>query len=171
MENWKEVVGFEELYLISDLGNVKSLDRRVKSRFKTRVIKGKTLKTSLDRNGYPYISLRKDHKYKMKRIHQLVAEAFLNHVPCGHKLVVNHIDFNRTNNSLTNLEIITARKNTDQKHLPSVSRHTGVTWSKKARKWYASINFKRKQTHIGSFDTEEDAARAHQLFSKEANLL
>ena len=87
------------------------------------------------------------------------------------EVVVNHIDFNRTNNALSNLEIVTARKNTDQKHLPSVSRHTGVTWNKKARKWYASINFKRKQTHIGSFDTEDDAARAHHLFSKEANLL
>lgn len=122
------------------------------------------MRINLDKNGYCYVSLIKDHKYKMKRVHQLVAESFLGHTACGHDKVVNHKDFNRNNNIVSNLEIVTQRRNADQKHLPSVSSHTGVTWNRKARKWYAQAHYCRKNVHLGSFDCELEASKAYVTF-------
>ena len=53
-------------------------------------------------------------KKETKQVHQMVAESFLNHIPCGYKLVVNHIDFNRTNNAVQNLELVSARENSNR---------------------------------------------------------
>jgi hypothetical protein len=84
------------------------------------------LKLSKESNGYLQVGLFKNKKTKVFRVHQIVSMAFLNHNPCGHKLVINHIDFDKTNNNLNNLEITTQRQNTNQKHLTSTSKYTGV---------------------------------------------
>lgn len=89
MEEWKEIKGFEGLYQISNYGNVKSLAND-KSR------KEKLLKLSADRGGYLKVRLCKDGKHKNKRIHQLVAIAFLPN-PYGYT-EVNHKDENKLNN-------------------------------------------------------------------------
>jgi hypothetical protein len=107
IEVWKDIPEYEGLYQVSNLGNVKSLDR-VDSI--GRKVKEKFLKTALSSSSYFLVGLFKDGIGKTFNTHKLVAIAFLNHKPCGHKLVVNHINRNRLNNNLYNLEIITARE-------------------------------------------------------------
>jgi len=120
VEIYKDVIGYEGIYQVSNLGNVKSL----------KFNKEKVLKTYKNTYGYPSIGLRINGLAKIKQVHQLVAESFLNHKSFGMELVVNHIDFDRANNRVENLEIVTHRENANQKHLKSSSEYTGVSWHK-----------------------------------------
>lgn len=158
-EIWKDISEYVGIYQISNFGNVKSLSRDVfrggKYFFTT---KEKYLSQSLGTNGYLKVGLFKETKTKTKFIHQLVAIAFLNHIPCGMDLVVNHINFIKTDNRLSNLEVITFRENTNQKHKESSSKFTGVSWNKKSKKWVAAIVFNNKTIHLGSFNNEVEAS-------------
>lgn len=88
-------------YEVSTLGRVKSLKHG----------KEKILKLNKDKNGYIVCVLSYNGKLFTKKVHQLVAESFLNHFPCGHYKVVHHKDFNKTNNIVENLEIISQKEN------------------------------------------------------------
>lgn len=95
VEEWRPVVGYENLYEVSDWGNVRSLNYRCSKKIKT-------LKPFYFSNGYCGIKLHKENKVKNYLIHRLVAETFIpnpNNEPC-----VNHIDENITNNVKWNLE-------------------------------------------------------------------
>lgn len=96
-EVWKKIRGYEEFYEISSLGNVRSLDRISNNRRR----KGKLCKPFI-RNKYFGVALSKDGYVKQYSIHRLLAEAFI-HNP-DNKPTVNHIDGNKTNNELSNLE-------------------------------------------------------------------
>ena len=100
-ELWKDIDGYEGLYQISNLGNVKSVQRIVTRGTNFIPINERILKTG-DNDGYKYVSLSKSGKSKTVWIHRLVAIAFIpnpNKLPC-----VNHIDENTHNNCVTNLE-------------------------------------------------------------------
>lgn len=170
MEIWRDIIGFEGLYQVSTLGNVKSMDRTDRiGRFK----KGKVLKPIIDSDGYYRVNL---YNYSISKknthacIHVLVAVSFLNHTPCGYELVVNHKNFNRLNNYKSNLEIITTRKNTDLKHIPSSSKYVGVHFYKRSGKWAARIVFNRKRIHLGYYVNEYDAHLAYQKKLKEITI-
>jgi hypothetical protein len=92
MEEFKDIIRYEGLYQVSNLGRVKSLRRN------------KILSPSKE-CGYLKTTLRKDGKQRKLAIHQLVAMAFLGHEPCGHELVVNHINKNKLDNRVENLKI------------------------------------------------------------------
>lgn len=103
-EVWKPVVGYEGLYEVSNLGRVKSLPKKG---FKKEAIR----KTGMDvRNGYVTVILRKNNIPYTKRVHSLVVEAFLG-IKTTKKLVANHINGQKTDNRLENLEIISQRDN------------------------------------------------------------
>jgi hypothetical protein len=162
-EIWKPVKGYEGLYEVSNLGRVKSLERIVKkSDGSKRTVNERILKPAMNSVGYFYIDLSNQGVKKTRKIHQLVAESFLNHTPCGHKLVVNHINFDRTDNRVQNLEIVTARENSNRKHLTSTSQYTGVYWHKTNKKWCATISVNRKTKHLGRFTDEYQAHLAYQ---------
>lgn len=111
-EIWKDIPNYEGLYQVSDLGNVRSLDRVVKGKAGCKKrIKGKVLKRNLDKSGYPHVNLSKDSKLKTFTVHQLVCICFLNHKPNGCKMVVDHINEIRTDNRVSNLRIITHQEN------------------------------------------------------------
>lgn len=96
-EIWKDIKGYEGLYQISNLGNVKSLNRKIKNRKCVELIK----KPSVLR-GYLKVSLCKYGEIKYYFIHRLVAETF---IPNPEKLsCVNHKDCNPSNNRVDNLE-------------------------------------------------------------------
>lgn len=110
-EIWKPIKGYEGLYEISNFGNIKSLERKAKNRGKgKRFIRERILKPSIDRpNGYYQIKLSKNGKMKTFKIHKLVIEHFFKKISKG--LVVNHIDGNKLNNNINNLEICTQKDN------------------------------------------------------------
>ena len=96
MEQWKVVKGFEN-YLVSSLGNVKTIN-------------GKLKKVVYDsKNDYGYVELWKNNKGKKFRIHRLVAETFIPNT-LG-KEQVNHIDGDKKNNCVSNLEWVTPKEN------------------------------------------------------------
>jgi len=158
IEVWKDIPEFEGLYQVSNLGNVRSL-QRVDSR--GRKLKGRLLKAALCSPTYIGVNLSKNGKSKTITVHKLVAYAFLNHKPCGYELVVNHIDTNPTNNNLNNLEVTTQRKNTNRKHINSSSKYVGVCWHKKSKKWQAAIRINNKQKFLGLFENEKEASQAY----------
>lgn len=158
LEIWKDILNYGGFYEVSNLGNVKSFKKQKK---------GELLKPCLNNHGYLHVLLSKNGKYKTKKIHQLVAETFLNHIPCGHKLVVNHINFNKTDNRVGNLEIITSRENTNLKHIKSSSQYVGVSWIKNIGKWSSRIQVNGKNEFLGHFTDELDAHNAYQNKLKE----
>lgn len=160
MEIWKDVIGYEGIYQVSNLGNVKSLEREVKNSEKGfRIVKERILKQHLNPNGYLFSMLSNKRTHKTKFIHKLVAESFLDHIPCGLTLVVNHKNFIRTDNKVDNLEIITSRQNASLKNIKSTSIYTGVSFKK--GKWESQIGIKGKTIYLGRFDNEIDAANAY----------
>lgn len=147
MEIWKEIKGYPD-YQVSSFGRIKSLKFR----------KERILKQWIDDKSYCRVDLIKNEK-----VHQLVAIAFLNHTPCKYKLVVNHIDLNRQNNCVDNLEIVTARENCNKKHIKSKSQYVGVTWFNLGKKnWRAKIVINKKSVTLGYFKTEIEAHNAYQ---------
>jgi hypothetical protein len=104
---------------------------------------------------------------KTRTVHQLVAGAFLNHKPSRYELVINHKDFNRSNNNVDNLEIVTTRENANQKHLKSSSQYTGVSWDKNRNKWSSQIVINKKLKFLGRFINELDASKAYQKALKD----
>ena len=150
MEIYKVIEGYED-YQISNYGNIKSF------RFK----KERILKPGIDGAGYLKVSLFKDRKAKTKNVHQLVAIAFLNHKPNGLKgLVVDHIDNDKHNNNLENLQLINHRENVT-KEKKGFSGYTGVSWNKKNKKWVSTIFYNGKSIHLGYFTSEEEASEKY----------
>ena len=101
MEEWKDVKGYEGLYQVSDLGNVRSLNYKNTGEIKE-------MSQSI-KDGYCVLRLCKNKTASMYRVHRLVAEAFIDNqdgLP-----IVNHIDGNKTNNHVSNLEWCTQQHN------------------------------------------------------------
>ena len=105
-EEWRDVVGYEGLYQVSNMGRVKSLGR--KDRF-GRVIKERILEPAVTHNGYLRVGLHVDGKRKMLRVHRLVCEAF--HENPDNKSEVNHVNEDKTDNRACNLEWSTRTEN------------------------------------------------------------
>ena len=108
-EIWKDIPNALG-YQISNFGNIKSIEREIAPAkgSKPRISKGRVLKPSKDKDGYLMIQLGKFHPYPLSRkIHRLVLLAFVGEST----LEVNHIDGNKQNNRLDNLEYVTHSQN------------------------------------------------------------
>lgn len=109
-EVWKDIAGYEGFYQVSNMGRVKSLDRYVPHKtFGKKFCKGHIMATHINNAGYVSVNLCKGNKYTSYDIHRLVAIAFLSNPD---KLPeVNHIDENKQNNHIGNLEWVTKQQN------------------------------------------------------------
>lgn len=96
-EIWKDIEGYEGLYQVSNFGRVK------------RVTTGRILKSGKDKDGYLKVILCKNNIKSTKTIHRLVAQAFIPNPE--NKLEVNHIDEDKANNNVNNLEWSTRKEN------------------------------------------------------------
>lgn len=112
-EEWKDVVGYEGVYQVSNLGNVKSLDRwEISKRDSKRWRLGITLKKKVTEQGYETVHLRNklEDKESWPPVHRLVAIAFLPNTE--DKPTVNHINGNKLDNTIENLEWATHSEQT-----------------------------------------------------------
>ena len=105
-EIWKDIKGYEGLYQVSSFGRVKSFDSIDKL---GRIRKGRILKGGKITHGYLKVKLYKNGIASHHRIHRLVAQAFIPNPE--NKSEVNHIDEDKTNNMLSNLEWVTRNEN------------------------------------------------------------
>lgn len=178
-EVWKDIEGYEGLYQVSNLGNVRSYNKGQQ---------WNVLKPCVNTWGYEFVHLFKNKKVKNAVIHRLVAQTFI----CNpeNKKCVNHIDGNKKNNHVKNLEWTTHGEN--NKHALeqglrksenissglhdsckiSKRNHTGikgVCFDKHACKWRSYIFFKGKRYNLGLFGNIDDAIKARK--DKERELL
>lgn len=151
-EIWKEIEGYEGLYQVSTLGNVKSLNYNHTKREKLLVPKK-------HKSGYFIVMLCKNGQQKNRSIQTLVAKAFVENPDC--KPCVNHIDGNKQNNTVSNLEWVTYRENT---------RHaikTGLRVDSNMRGRKGALNplskridqYTKDGTYVKTWDCISDAAR------------
>ena len=122
-EIWKDIKGYKGIYQVSNLGNVKSLPRKTNNQY----YKGLYLKQYIYK-GYLRLQLTKHSKSKWFLVHRLVAEAFIPNPK--NKPQVNHIDGNKLNNKVDNLEWVTPSENQIHsyqvlKNIPSMKNHFG----------------------------------------------
>ena len=160
IEEWKDVVGYEGLYLVSSIGRVKKL-ASVTMRNNGRPLprKERILSEKVDKDGYLNVTLRKNNKGRMFRLHRLVAHAFISD-PHGYQ--INHINEIKDDNRVENIEVVTARENT------TYSTSKKMTGAYKynppdhvSTKWVSRISIEGRQLHLGYYETELEAHEAY----------
>lgn len=109
IEDWKPIKQSDHI-LVSNTGKVKSLDRTVfnKGCNAYTKVKGREYKIRVLPNGYARVCIKVDNKFVDRYVHRLVAESFLGDVE-GKQ--INHLDGNKLNNNVSNLEIVTFKQN------------------------------------------------------------
>lgn len=109
MEQWKDVVGYEGLYEVSNLGRVRSVDRQIKYKDSYRTVKGIYIQQLYEPYGHLFVRLCKEGKKKQMYVHRLVAQAFIpnpDNLPC-----INHKNEIPDDNRVENLEWCTVTYN------------------------------------------------------------
>jgi hypothetical protein len=173
-EIWKDIVGYEGYYQVSNLGRVKSLDRTINYGKTTKVsIKGKILKLNTTLAGYLGISLYKNSGEQRFSIHKLVAITFeLPREDCHTQL--DHINNNKLDNSIDNLQWVTGKENSTKRSLDSkskLSKYSCVYYRKNRDRWISKVTFEGKLKHLGSFKNQEDAYQSVLEFEKEKGII
>ena len=154
-DEWRDIVGYEGLYQISKQGQVKRLERAATD---GRLIREKILNRRISPSGYYRVNMRKNGGRKCHLVHRLVPEAFIPNP--GTKPFINHIDGDKLNSVVENLEWVTPKENVDHaisvglmKEIPPCSlqgesnpRHKITRkMAEKIRELYASGNYTLKQ--------------------------
>lgn len=156
VEVWKDIIGFEGKYQISNLGNVKSL-------FKIPHL----LKLNKYRRGNPYryVNLSNNGKIKCVKVHRLVAQAFIPNL--YNKPYINHIDGDVGNNNVNNLEWVTPLENNLhayhvlKKHPMRGFKFDKNKKSKKVNQYY--ISEEGYKYHIATYSNAKVAAKINNL--------
>lgn len=171
-EEFRDVKGFEGVYMISNNGRVKSLERYIEWRGTLKLKKEMYLKASPNSDGYLQVVLYYNKKKKSCKVHKLIAEAFMNHTPCGLDVVVDHINNIKTDNRIENLQLVSNRYNATKDKV-NKSGYMGVCWDKSRNKWLVGLRYGGKKVNLGRYSNIEDASvvanRAYVLVANEIN--
>ena len=163
-EIWKDIPQFEGKYQASSLGRIMSLNYLGH--------KGKTqIRKTYSGQGYEHIMVM-DTKGKKRflGVHVLVAMAFLNHIPDGNNLVVDHIDKNPLNNNLSNLRILPNGINSNKDRKRKYDLPMGIDIHQKSGKYRARCGTRKQPINVGLFHNLEDAIQALNKTKEQPNL-
>lgn len=162
VEEWRDIQGYEGYYQISNWGRIKSLSRITfrppKGEIRT---KEKIRKLSVGSDGYVRLRLHKNNIGHTINVHILVWDHFGDKGRTGFE--IDHIDGNKQNNNIENLQLLTPRENTVKYHQSHGKRHglpMGVY--KEDKKYTAHICRSGKQSRLGTFLTPELASQAYE---------
>ena len=159
MTEWRDIDGYEGYYQVSNGGQVRSLPRSIMQGKRQVNLKGRLLKQCSDANGYQIVVLSKGGVHKSCRAHRLVAETFIPNI--DGKIEVNHINGNKKDNRVENLEwntrkenIIHSHKNGLAKLPPAQDRRKVLQLSQDGNliKAFESIKIAGKSTRIDASD-------------------
>lgn len=169
-ETWKSVVGYEGLYEVSNLGNVRSVDRYVHSEYRSHTVKGISIKQHLGKDGYMFVTLSKDGNKKSYKVHRLVAQAY---IPNPEDLPqVNHMDEDKCNNVVTNLEWCTAKYNvnygTGRERLYKTKLSKGIITGLTRKEWNEQYYLKNRDHLITKHKEYQNLNKEkHRLYMQE----
>lgn len=155
-EIWKDVIGYEGIYKVSNLGRVKSLARKRfngKGYYNVNEI---MLTPRKDTNGYLIVALHNQTKPKTFKVHRLVARAYIGEST----LTVDHINGIKIDNRVDNLRYVTNRENIVSYHT-KYNKYTGTYYEKKHNKYRAQITVNTKAIWLGLYDTVQEAHQAY----------
>lgn len=145
-EIWKDIKDFEGMYQVSNLGRVRSVDR-----FDSmgRLHKSNIKAMRDNGNGYKTVQMYKDNKPKIGYVHRLVATAFIENP--DNKPEVHHIDSDRSNNKLENLQWVTSKENNNfPEHIKSMNKNPN--WLKNSKS--AMAKAREKAMVVNSYRTK-----------------
>lgn len=171
-EVWVDVKDFEENYQVSNLGRVKAKEKIIlKSNNRIMTFPEKIIKQSTHyKNFYNSVHFTKNKIKKRVLVHRLVALNFLKTEIKNAE--VNHIDSDKSNNKLCNLEFVSRGEN--QSHLSlrkkNSSNYVGVCLLKN-KKWFSYITYNSIRTNLGRFENELDAHLARKKFEMDNNII
>ncbi len=170
-EEWKSIINYEDLYQISNFGRIKSLSRIINCNGYNKTIPERILKETINRNGYIDISISKNGKKSILRPHRLVGIYFISNP--NNLDMINHIDGNRSNNHINNLEWVNRRENSCHRFLDkqTSSNYRGVSYIEKDKKWRSYINVNNKQLYLGRFNTKEEAYHSRIKYEEDNNIV
>jgi hypothetical protein len=136
LEVFKDIQGYEGWYQVSNHGRVRSVDRIVTYNNGNAVkYSSQILSQFMKKNGYLQTTLYKNHNKKKFYTHRLVAFAFIPNDDSENKIEINHIDENKQNNDVNNLEWVTSSQNKRHNDLHiRVSKYTDYAKGAKKRK-------------------------------------
>ena len=146
LEEWRDIPGYEGCYQASNLGRIKSVRRGIIMR-------------PFSNGRYQQIILSVSGKKSIPTIHRLVMEAFVG----KSELTIDHKDGNKINNRLDNLEYVTNHENIQRYFAGKRDLPFGVYRSKSGRSFHAVLSRNKKDIHIGTFQTVEDAVLAREI--------
>src|SRR5574344_917934 len=148
-EEWRDVVGYEGYYQVSNLGRVKSIERKICLETRnvrcSKTISSRILKQAEYRNGYLKVVLSKNGIHENKLVHRLVMESFKKDRNLSYQ--VNHKDENKKNNNIDNLEWCTNSYNINYGNRNKI---TGEKNSKKILQFKNGEFIDRKSTRLNS---------------------
>lgn len=147
-EIWKDIKGYEKYYQVSNLGRVKSKRRIIlRSDGVSYSIKGRILKPYKNqKTGYEQVTLGVSGMKEKFYVHRLVAQSFLNYDPKS-GMTIDHLDFDKSNNKDTNLEVTTMIENLNR------------AYEAKRAKKYKTIIYDCQTKESKVFYSTRDAAR------------
>lgn len=155
-EEWRDISGFEGRYQVSNTGRVKSLSRKVNNHTGMLLVKEKILTAKPNPKGYVHIRVNNNDGVKSTiRVHRAVAEAFLSNP--DNKPQVNHIDGNKSNNIITNLEWCTNGENQIHAYKNGLNHHSEK--SGRPKKSVIQIDAKTGRV-VCEYDSIAEAAKA-----------
>ena len=154
MEEWRNVIGYEGLYLASNLGNIKSIKKNL-------ILSS----NKLDKDGYVVVKLSKNGIKTLYFEHRIVCIAFWDNTE--NKKTVNHKDFDKRNNSINNLEWATDKEQALHRHSKGGNTYNPnkcIYFSLRVNKWIAYATIDNKSKHIGHYIFRSDAVKARKKF-------